>query len=326
MSDIASSQPSLATYMDYIRIARFDHVTKHVFVLPGIALAALLRPEHPPVAIYLLFIGFLATIAIASANYVINEWLDRPFDRFHPEKSKRPAVQRQMSPVIIYLEYLLLASLGLGLATLIGTTFFAVELAFLISGLIYNVKPFRSKDIVFLDVLSESINNPIRLTLGWVMIDSFSLPPSSLLLGFWIGGAFLMNSKRLAEYRDICAVGGRENLGLYRRSFRYYTEQRLLVASFLYAIMCSFFTAVFLIKYKIEYILMFPCLSLLFAEYFLLSLSPNSVARQPEQLFKARRLVALVGLCVITFAAATALDLPFLDQLTSQHFIELKRR
>ena len=33
-------------------------------------------------------------------------------------------------------------------------------------GIIYNVKPIRSKDIVFIDVLSESVNNPLRFLLG----------------------------------------------------------------------------------------------------------------------------------------------------------------
>ena len=34
-----------ATLRDYIRIARFGHMTKHVFIVPGIILALLLRPQ-----------------------------------------------------------------------------------------------------------------------------------------------------------------------------------------------------------------------------------------------------------------------------------------
>ena len=33
----------------------------------------------------------------------------------------------------------------------------------------YNVKPFRFKDIVYLDVIIESLNNPIRF-LGWFIV------------------------------------------------------------------------------------------------------------------------------------------------------------
>jgi 4-hydroxybenzoate polyprenyltransferase len=34
-------------------------------------------------------LGFITAICIASANYAINEWLDRDFDKFHPTKSRR---------------------------------------------------------------------------------------------------------------------------------------------------------------------------------------------------------------------------------------------
>ncbi len=39
-------------------------------------------------------------------------------------------------------------------------------------GVLYNVKPFRTKDIAYLDVLSESINNAIRLLLGWFFVTA----------------------------------------------------------------------------------------------------------------------------------------------------------
>src|SRR3546814_13005906 len=82
-----------------------------------------------------------------------------------------------------------------------------------------------------------------------------------------MGGAFLMTVKRFAEYRNITGSHGREALHLYRRSFRHYTEKRLLVVSFLYAQMAAFFLAVFLIKYRVEYLISFPLFALLFATY-----------------------------------------------------------
>ena len=64
-----------------------------------------------------------------------------------------------------------------------------MNIDFLLIGIIYNVPPFRTKDIPYLDVLSESLNNPLRFILGWHMIiDSF--PPSSILISYWMGGAF----------------------------------------------------------------------------------------------------------------------------------------
>src|SRR3546814_17003041 len=62
--------------------------TKHVFIIPGIILAYALRPSLQPAATSII-VGFGSAVAIASANYVINEWLDREFDAFHPQKSAR---------------------------------------------------------------------------------------------------------------------------------------------------------------------------------------------------------------------------------------------
>lgn len=311
---------------DYLRIARLDHITKHVFVIPGIVLALLLRPAQAELGIASLLLGFLSAVALASANYVINEWLDREFDKYHPEKSQRAAVQKELSGTVVYAEYAVLMALGLGLAWLLNSTFFVIALLFLVSGVTYNVRPLRTKDVVFGDVLTESINNPLRLMLGWAMVDPSSLPPVSVLLSYWFGGAFLMNAKRLAEFRDIVAEQGQELLGLYRRSFRYYTERRLLVASLLYALFSIFFLAVFLIKYKVEYVLVFPALSFLFAEYFILALKQNSVARKPEHLFRAQRMMVMVAIVVALFVLASVVDIPLLETLTNQHFIELPVR
>jgi len=312
---------------DYIRMARFDHVTKHVFILPGILFALLLRQDAILVNVTSLFyaisIGLGSAVLVASANYMINEWLDREFDRFHPEKRQRAAVQRETSTAIVMGCYLAFLAGGLGLAWMVNPAFFVTSVAFAISGIIYNVQPFRSKDRTYVDVLTEAINNPIRLTLGWVMVDPTSLPPASILLAFWMGGAFLMNSKRLSEYRDIVRSDGKEVLGSYRRSFKYYTEHSLTVATMVYSLSCMFFMAVFLIKYRIEYVLMVPCLVGLFAIYYSLSMKPDSVARKPENLYRSRPLMICSAVSVVAFLGLTVLDLPMLDLLASQHFIAL---
>ena len=74
----------------YVRIMRPDHWIKQLFIVPGIIIAyMLIKPDLNVGFIFNLALGFIATSLIASSNYVINEWLDTEFDKFHPVKSIR---------------------------------------------------------------------------------------------------------------------------------------------------------------------------------------------------------------------------------------------
>lgn len=309
---------------DYLAIARPDHWLKHVFVVPGIVLAHLLVAQGAPLPWVTIALGFVVAALISSANYVINEWLDAGFDQHHPMKSARPAVVKALSPRLVYLEYALLSLAGLGLAALISPALFVVALLFWLSGIVYNVEPSRSKDKAYVDVATEALNNPIRLVLGWILINPASLPPVSLVIAYWAGGAFLMSIKRLAEYRTIVGSHNTAVLHLYRRSFQQYTENKLLIQSFLYAQLASFFIAVFLIKYRIEYILSFPLFAALFAIYLALGLRLGSTAQTPEKLFKEGKLITVVVCLVAALVLLTIFDVPVLQFLSVPHFIGLK--
>lgn len=313
---------AVATPRDYLRLARIDHITKQIFILPGIVMAWMLRGA-PDETIWLIVLqGVAAAIAIASANYVINEWLDRSSDAYHPEKSQRAAVQKALDGRLVYSLYGLLLIVGLGLAAQVNITVLVLSALFALAGILYNAPPVRTKDHAILDVLSESLNNPLRLAIGWAMIAPGTLPPISLLLGFWFGGAFLMNAKRLAEYRFIVAQSGVGQLHLYRASFRHYSEVRLSIANLIYALLCSFCIAIFVVKYRIEYVLLFPFLTGLFAEYYRLSLLDGSPARSPEKLFLARRLMLLTVVTGIVFMLTSMIELPVLERLTAPHYID----
>lgn len=312
-----------ATLIDHVAIMRLDHATKHVFILPGLVLALLLRGASARLTLWAIVAGGLTAILIASANYVINEWLDRESDRHHPTKSARPAVRRRMRGSIVWLQWALLTLAGLATAASANGLMLVVALAFAAQGLVYNVQPLRSKDYPYLDVVTESVNNPLRLLLGWAMVDPASLPPSSLILGYWFGGAFLMGAKRLSEYREIVAAHGKALLVRYRKSFARYDEISLTASCFVYALVSAMCLAIFFIKYRVEYILVLPAIALLFGKYLGMSLRPTSIAQKPERLFGEPGLMAIVMVVVAIFALCTVVNIPALAPLTSQRFIAL---
>lgn len=312
-----------ASANDYLKLARFDHATKHVFILPGILLALILRGPQNADLLYHVALGFVCAVAIASANYVINEWLDRDFDRHHPTKSARVSVNVPLNPTYVYALWLGFLAIGLGAAYFSSWLMLGVAFVFGLQGIVYNVPPLRSKDRAFLDVISESINNPLRLLIGWAMIDAWSLPPSSIVLAYWLGGAFLMAAKRFSEYREITASHGIDLLVRYRKSFAGYTEVSLFVSTFLYALMCVGLFSVFLTKYRIEYILSLPFLCSLFAVYMALSLAKGSVAQAPERIFSSRLLMLATGAFAVSVVVLTFVDLPLIEVLSVQRYISL---
>ncbi|EGY25791.1 ubiA prenyltransferase family protein [Desulfovibrio sp. A2] len=309
--------------LPYIKIARPDHWAKHIFIFPGIILALALVNAPPATSLaYNILIGFGAACLLASANYVINEWLDAETDKQHPEKCKRESCLGNVNPTGVFIEYVILVASGLFLSFSINSLFFTTGILFVISGIIYNVPPMRSKDIVFIDVLTESLNNPIRLVFGWAMVCSDKVPPLSLMLCFFFGGAFLMAAKRLSEYRHIVAQKSEEAACLYRRSFAFYTEESLLLSCFAYSVLASFLLGVLLIKYKAEYILTFPLFTWLFTYYLRRGLQPGSVAQKPEKLISDKYLRLITTLLVIAFSLLTAFDIPWLEHLVLARYSE----
>lgn len=305
----------------YIKIARPDHWVKNAFILPGIAVAILLTDYTFSIDTVWKFIaGFMATCFIASANYVINEWLDAEFDKFHPTKKYRPVVSENMKFSLVMLEYAICIIIGIGLSLLVNIPFLLMEVWLLIMGVLYNVKPIRTKDIPYLDVLSESVNNMIRLLLGWFIITDAYQPPSSILIGYWFAGAFLMATKRFAEYR---MIGNPETAGLYRKSFKHYSEQSLLISTFFYALTSTFFIGIFMIKYRIEYLIAMPFVFGLFCFYLAIAFKPDSAAQKPEKLYREKKLLAYIAILIIILIALTFIDIPALNYWVDPFLLEV---
>lgn len=302
-----SDNNSLRTY---VQIARFDHWFKNVFMLPGVVVAFYANQDLVSLeACINIVIGVLAAGFVASSNYVINELLDAPFDALHPVKKLRPIPSGGINKSLVYLEWLGLALLGLSLAWHLGSYFFCSALALWVMGCIYNIPPFRSKDKPYVDVLSESVNNPLRLLMGWYATGITVVPPVSLLLAYWMIGAFFMAVKRFAEYRRI---GDPELSASYRKSFLYYNEERLLVSILYYAVTFGLFFGIFLMRYKMELILSIPLVAGFMSWYIRLGFLENSPAQYPELLYKQKGFTTYSFLLAIVFPLLLFIDIPIM--------------
>ena len=284
----------------HVAIMRLDHSIKNVFVLPGIFLPLLVtRVETRELAVRLL-LGFLSVTLIACSNYVINEVLDAPFDRLHPTKKSRPAALGLVSIPLAYAQWLAMMVMGLAIASRISWGFFASAAALWVMGCIYNIPPVRAKDVSYADVLVESINNPLRMLLGWYMVTSAIVPPASLLMAYWMIGAYFMSIKRFSEYRQI----GANVAGAYRRSFAHYTEQSLLVSVLMYAATSMLFLGAFSARYRLELIFSFPAIGVLMAVYFQMAFQHDSPVQNPEKIYREKKLMIPL---IISIALMTVL-------------------
>ena len=276
--------------LEYLKICRPDHWLKNVFIVFGhvVAWALALNFQVDPGLAWKAVLSLVPACLIASANYILNEILDAPFDAVHPAKRLRgipagrvrvPVLWRLMAGLIIA-AFVLCWIIGFNWAYQLAL------LLLLVSGVVYNVPPLRLKDRAFLDVIAESFNNPVRLWLGYyALVDPHHVPPLSIVLAWWFFGALLMTGKRYAELRFIgdAAVSGR-----YRRSFRVYSETTLILAMITYANLFCFCTGIAMATYPAlnNLVFMFPLVVLAVIAYFRHAMKEETARLEPEQLLK----------------------------------------
>jgi decaprenyl-phosphate phosphoribosyltransferase len=294
----------------YVQIARIDHWFKNSFMALGVVLAFFYEPWLMTWKTgWPILVAVFSTCLVASSNYTLNEWLDGPLDRLHPVKRNRPVPSGLVRRGLAYTEWLLLGAAGLSLAWSINPAFFGSALSLWVMGFLYNVPPIRTKELPYIDVLSESINNPIRLFLGWFALIPDRVPPLSLALSYWMIGAFFMAMKRFAEYRHI---GDPQTAAAYRHSFAHYNEERLLVSIVFYATTCALFAGIFIVRYHLELLLFVPFAAGLFAFYLHLGMKPDSPTQNPEKLYRERGFVAYLVICFVVFVALMFIRVPAL--------------
>jgi 4-hydroxybenzoate polyprenyltransferase len=300
------------TLAGHLGILRFDHWIKNVLVLPGAAVALTAAPETAPLELGgRLCLALLATGLVASGNYALNELLDAEQDGRHPQKRHRPVPSGRVDRRIAWAQWPVLSALGIALAALLSTSLAFVLALMAAVGLLYNVPPARAKDVLYVDVLWEALNSPLRMLVGWYAVAPPVDPiPVSLLISYWMAGAYFMAVKRLAELRQL--QGG---AATYRPVLAAYTEPRLLVSIVFYAAAAMLFLGAFVMRYRMELVLAFPFVAWSMAAYLALAFAPDSAAQAPERLYREPRLVLALVLCAALMTVLLFVDVPLLYEV-----------
>jgi len=308
-----AAAPARPSWRGHLSIARVDHWFKNVFVLPGIVVALGTDPGVDRTGLgWRIAIGFLAVCLIASSNYTLNELIDAPFDRHHPTKHKRPVPSGQVSIPLGYAQWVTFMLAGVAVARSVSVPFMLTVLALWVMGCVYNIPPVRSKDLPYVDVLSEAINNPIRMLAGWFIVTDSTIAPSSLLLSYWMIGCYFMALKRYAEFRNI---NDPSRAAAYRKSFAHFTADRLLVAVMFYGSAAMLFFGAFCMRYRLELILAFPAIALVMAVYLAVAMKENSAAQNPERLYREPGLMAAVVTASLVILILLSVDLPVMQRI-----------
>lgn len=308
-----------SNFIEYLKVLRIDHWLKNVFILFGHGVAfVLLHLSLDLSLIITVFLSLIPACFVASANYILNEILDAPFDRLHPTKKHRAVAAGTVSIPILWTIMVLLLVAALAMSLLLFNLGYTISLVLLfLSGLVYNVPPVRLKDRAFLDVIAESFNNPIRLWLGWyALAPTISFPPLSIVLAWWFFGALLMAGKRYAEFRFI---NDPERSGLYRKSFQVYRNRTLIISMITYANLFCFCMGVAIAVYKPNMLFVFPVVVAAIIVYFNHAMTEEGARLEPEQLLKNPLIILCTLLTIV--AAVILLYLPF-DLTEPFHFLK----
>lgn len=297
----------------YVRLARPHHWFKNLLILPGALLFLYNDPgAWGPARLGWLAAGLACACLVSASNYVLNEILDSPGDALHPEKAFRSVPSGQVRVPLAYVEWIALAAAGLVPGFVLAPRLGCALAALWIAGALYNVPPARLKDRPYLDVLSESVNNPVRLAIGWYAVGPEGAPAWWVLLAYWMLGAFMMAVKRLAEYRWI---GDPVRAACYRVSFGYYNERRLMASVVGYAVLFLGLAAVFATYRRPELFAALPLVLAAMIYYVRLGLRDESPVRDPDHLYRETGLLLLWATAFLATALLLFVDLPGLAAL-----------
>ncbi len=269
-----------------VRVFRPLRWYRNVFMLLGVVIAiGDLNFHLTQSSVLLIFLAFVALCCITSGNYGINEILDVDSDKYHPVKKNRAIPSGEVSSGLVLFISLCFYLGGMLIAWNFHKPVLMAAIGMLIvSAIFYNIKPFRFKELPYVDFIFEALNNPIRFIVGWYAIaEPHQIAPSSFILAYWFFGIFLMAAKRFGEIRFI---KDKDDAERYRKSFKGYNEQKLLISMIVALVMASCMLGALAMKHSVDLILFLPFFAIWVAYFFHLAYESNSIVKDPERIFE----------------------------------------
>ncbi len=139
-------------------------------------------------------LAFIAFCALSSSSYLINDVVDIPYDRFHPQKRNRPIAKGDITPAQAIYVSLFLMFLSIVLSSFLNLGFILLLLIFLTVHLTYS---FYLKKFAVLDILAISFSFILR-TLGGEIATGYHLPVWLMFAVVFLS-LFIASGKRRSE-------------------------------------------------------------------------------------------------------------------------------
>ena len=179
----------------YLELCRPSQWVKNIFVLIPLIFAR----KFFDMDMVILSMAALGIFILASSSvYVLNDLIDYPRDRLHPDKKKRPLASGRVSSGGAAFLWVVLTILALGLAYKLSLIFFLVVLGYLLLTISYS---FFLKKVIFLDVILIALGFVFRVLAGGVAVNVFV--SGWLIVLVFLFTLFLAISKRRQELRNL---------------------------------------------------------------------------------------------------------------------------
>lgn len=168
-----------------IKTMRLKQWPKNVFVWAALVFDVKLFVRDPFVRT---LVAFFLFCLISSAVYIINDLVDMPKDRLHPEKRSRPLASGALNPRIAIIAAVVIVVGCLPAALAINLEFTAILYGYLLLMIAYS---FWLKNMVIVDVLTIALGFVLRVAAGVAVVSAARFSPwlyvCTILLALFLG-------------------------------------------------------------------------------------------------------------------------------------------